>query len=159
MVKGADGQPIDGVLLDAGPEASELELLRTIAVSYTHLDVYKRQTLDSAALEAKYAGAAGRAWGNYGFYMGTSTSNLEAIRALDPKAAPGIKIFMGASTGNMLVDDPEVLDAVFRDAPTPIITHCEDTPMISANEAQARERWGDDIPADQHPLILSLIHI
>lgn len=112
-------------------------------------------TLDSAALEAKYAGAADRAWGNYGFYLGTSTSNLEAIRALDPKAAPGIKIFMGASTGDMLVDDPEILDAVFRDAPTPIITHCEDTPMIEARLAEYRARYGDDIPVECHPDIRS----
>jgi dihydroorotase len=112
-------------------------------------------TLDAAALEAKYAAAAGRARGNYGFYMGTSTGNLDAIRALDPKAAPGVKIFMGASTGNMLVDDPVILDAVFRDAPTPIITHCEDTPTIDALLAQYRQRYGDDIPVECHPDIRS----
>ena len=112
-------------------------------------------TLDSAALEAKYAAAAGRARGNYGFYMGTSTGNIDAIRALDPKAAPGVKIFMGASTGNMLVDDPVILDAVFRDAPTPIITHCEDTPTIDALLAQYRQRYGDDIPVECHPDIRS----
>ena len=108
-------------------------------------------TLDAAALEDKYQRASGRAWGNYGFYMGTSTSNLEAIRALDPRAAPGIKVFMGASTGNMLVDDPEVLAAVFREAPTPVITHCEDTPMIDALLAKYRAEYGDDIPAACHP--------
>src|SRR5690606_8957265 len=64
-------------------------------------------TLDAAALEEKYARAAGRCRGNYGFYLGASNDNLAAIRALDPKAAPGIKVFMGASTGNMLVDDPD----------------------------------------------------
>jgi dihydroorotase len=63
-------------------------------------------TLDRAALEDKYRRAAGRAWANYGFYLGASNDNLEAIRALDPRTAPGIKVFMGASTGNMLVDDP-----------------------------------------------------
>jgi dihydroorotase len=82
--------------------------------------------------------------------MGTSTGNIDAIRALDPKTAPGVKVFMGASTGNMLVDDPEVLDAVFRDAPTPIITHCEDTPMIDAEMAKYREKYGDDVPVECH---------
>jgi dihydroorotase len=62
---------------------------------------------------------------------------------------------MGASTGNMLVDDPATLDAIFAQAPVPIITHCEDTPMILANEARARETWGEDIPPSQHPLIRS----
>lgn len=107
-------------------------------------------TLDSAALEDKYRRAAGRSRANYAFYLGTSTGNIDAIRALDPKAAPGVKVFMGASTGNMLVDDPEVLDAVFRDAPTPIITHCEDTPLIDAEMAKARARYGDDVPVTLH---------
>ncbi|MEO6170620.1 MAG: dihydroorotase [Lysobacter sp.] len=112
-------------------------------------------TLDAAALEDKYRRAAGRVRGNYGFYMGTSTDNLEAIQRLDPRSAPGVKVFMGASTGNMLVDDPEVLDAVFRDVPTPIITHCEDTPMIEAAMAVYKAKYGDDIPAECHPDIRS----
>ncbi len=112
-------------------------------------------TLDAAALEAKYARAAEVSAVNYAFYLGASNDNLAQIRALDPASAPGIKVFMGASTGNMLVDDPATLDAIFREAPTPIITHCEDTPLILANEAAARERHGDDIPVSQHPLIRS----
>ncbi|HEU4773753.1 MAG TPA: dihydroorotase, partial [Lysobacter sp.] len=112
-------------------------------------------TLDAVALEDKYRRAAGRVRGNYGFYMGTSTDNLEAIQRLDPLSAPGVKVFMGASTGNMLVDDPEVLDAVFRDVPTPVITHCEDTPMIEANMARYKAKYGDDIPAECHPDIRS----
>lgn len=110
---------------------------------------------DHAALEAKYARAAEVARVNYAFYLGASNDNLDQIRRLDPRAAPGIKVFMGASTGNMLVDDPATLDGIFRDAPTPIITHCEDTPIILANEAAARERYGEDIPIAQHPLIRS----
>ena len=112
-------------------------------------------TLDAAALENKYRRAAGRAWGNHGFYMGASNDNLEAIQRLDPKTAPGVKVFMGASTGNMLVDNPETLDGIFRDVPTPIITHCEDTPMIEAKLAEYRARYGDDIPAECHPDIRS----
>ncbi|MBN8727341.1 MAG: dihydroorotase [Xanthomonadales bacterium] len=107
------------------------------------------------ALEAKYARAAEVSRANYGFYLGATNDNLADIQQLDPKAAPGIKVFMGASTGNMLVDDPATLDGIFRDAPTPIITHCEDTPMILANEDKARQRWGEDIPPEQHPLIRS----
>ena len=112
-------------------------------------------TLDAEALENKYRRAAGRAWGNYGFYMGASNDNLAAIQSLDPLAAPGIKVFMGASTGNMLVDDPDILDGIFRDAPTPIITHCEDTPMIDAELARYKAKYGDDIPAACHPDIRS----
>jgi dihydroorotase len=110
---------------------------------------------DHAALEAKYARAADVSRVNYAFYLGATNDNLEQIRTLDPKAAPGIKVFMGASTGNMLVDNPQTLDAIFRDTPVPLITHCEDTPMILANEGAARARWGEDIPTDQHPLIRS----
>lgn len=112
-------------------------------------------TLDAAALEDKYQRAKGRAWGNYGFYLGASNDNLEAVRTLDPKTAPGIKVFMGASTGNMLVDNPDTLDAIFREAPTPIITHCEDTPTIDANMAAFQARYGDALTAEHHPDIRS----
>ncbi|UHQ24859.1 dihydroorotase [Lysobacter sp. 5GHs7-4] len=112
-------------------------------------------TLNADALEDKYRRAAGRAWGNYGFYLGASNDNLEAIQRLDPRTAPGVKVFMGASTGNMLVDDPVTLDAIFRDVPTPIITHCEDTPMIDAELARYKAKYGDDIPAECHPDIRS----
>ena len=112
-------------------------------------------TLDAAALQNKYDRAAGRAWANHGFYLGASNDNLEAIRTLDPLTAPGIKVFMGASTGNMLVDDPDTLDAIFREAPTPIITHCEDTPTIDANLALFKAKYGEDIPVECHPDIRS----
>ena len=112
-------------------------------------------TLDAAALEDKYNRAKGRAWGNYGFYLGASNDNLAAIQRLDPRSAPGVKVFMGASTGNMLVDNPTILDGIFRDAPTPIITHCEDTPMIDAELARYKARYGDEIPAQCHPDIRS----
>ena len=112
-------------------------------------------TLNAAALADKYARAAGRARANYGFYFGASNDNLEDVRTIDPKATPGLKVFMGASTGNMLVDDPETLDGIFRDTPVPIITHCEDTPTIDAILAQYRGKYGDDIPAECHPDIRS----
>ncbi|MCW0376565.1 dihydroorotase [Xanthomonas sacchari] len=112
-------------------------------------------TLDAAALQAKYDAARGRAWGNYGFYLGASNDNLAAIQTLDPKTAPGIKVFMGASTGNMLVDNPQTLDAIFRDSPTPIITHCEDTPTIDATLAAFKEKYGEALTPDMHPDIRS----
>lgn len=113
-------------------------------------------TLNAAALQAKYDSAAGRAWANHGFYMGASNDNLEDIRRIDPLTTPGVKVFMGASTGNMLVDDPDTLDAIFREAPTPIITHCEDTPMIDANLAAFKARYGEDgLTPAMHPLIRS----
>ena len=113
-------------------------------------------TLDAAALEDKYRRAAGRSRANYGFYMGASNDNLAAVRVIDPRATPGLKVFMGASTGNMLVDDPDTLDAIFRDTPVPIITHCEDTPMIDANLAAFRAKYGDDgLLPSMHPDIRS----
>ena len=112
-------------------------------------------TLDQTALDDKYARASGRAFGNFGFYLGGSNDNLEAIKAIDPTTTPGVKVFMGASTGNMLVDDPAVLDGIFAHAPTVIITHCEDTPTIQANMTAARARFGDAIPVTEHPQIRS----
>ena len=123
--------------------------------SYMEMPNTKPPATDRAALEAKYARAAEVSRVNYAFYLGATNDNLAEIRALDPKAAPGVKVFMGASTGNMLVDDPATLDGIFRDAPVPLITHCEDTPTILANEEAAKARWGDDIPVSQHPLIRS----
>ena len=123
--------------------------------SFMEMPNTKPPALDRDTLEAKYTRAAETSAVNYAFYMGASNDNLEAIRALDPKTSPGVKVFMGASTGNMLVDDPEVLDGIFRDCPTVIITHCEDTPMIDANLAKSHEKYGQDIPAREHPLIRS----
>ena len=123
--------------------------------SYMEMPNTRPPALDRETLEAKYSRAAEVSAVNYAFYMGASNDNLEAIKNLDPKAAPGVKVFMGASTGNMLVDNPEVLDGIFKHAPTPIITHCEDTPMIDALHQAAREKYGEAIPAREHPLIRS----
>lgn len=112
-------------------------------------------TLTSAILNEKKQLAAGRAAGNYAFYLGASNDNLEAIKALNPKDACGIKVFMGASTGNMLVDDPEVLEQIFTHAPTLLAAHCEDTPTILENEESYRSIYGDNIPFNLHPVIRS----
>lgn len=107
------------------------------------------------SLEAKFAIAAQTAVANYSFYMGATNDNLDELRKLDPTRSCGIKIFMGASTGNMLVDNPQTLDAIFRDAPSILITHCEDTPMIDANQALFKARYGDALGPEQHHLIRS----
>ncbi|HMB43296.1 MAG TPA: amidohydrolase family protein, partial [Luteimonas sp.] len=81
--------------------------------------------------------------------------NLEDIRRIDPATTPGLKVFMGASTGNMLVDNPKTLESIFAECRVPIITHCEDTPMIDAEMAKAKAIYGDDIPVDLHGEIRS----
>jgi dihydroorotase len=113
------------------------------------------QTVTLEALEAKYALASGRSHANFAFYLGGTNDNLQQIKALRPEQTCGIKVFMGASTGNMLVDDPAILEAIFREAPTLIATHCEDTPTILANEARYRQEFGDGLPMHLHPLIRS----
>ncbi|MDD5392488.1 MAG: dihydroorotase [Thiothrix sp.] len=112
-------------------------------------------TLTTAVLNEKKQLAAGRVAANYAFYLGASSDNIEAIKALNPKDACGIKVFMGASTGNMLVDDPEILEQIFTHAPTLIAAHCEDTPTILENEESYRSIYGDNIPFYLHPTIRS----
>jgi dihydroorotase len=123
--------------------------------SYMEMPNSKPTTTTLEALEDKYARAAAKSVANHAFYLGATNDNLDVIRALDPKAACGIKIFMGASTGNMLVDNPATLDAIFREAPTIVVTHCEDSPTIDANLARERERYGGAIPVERHPYIRS----
>ena len=112
-------------------------------------------TTDRAALAAKKAIAAATCHTNYGFYLGATNTNLDEIRRVGPGDACGIKVFMGASTGNMLVDDPATLESIFREARLPVATHCEDTPMIREAERLARERFGDAVPMSEHPKIRS----
>jgi dihydroorotase len=113
------------------------------------------QTTNREALRAKYASAAGRCAANYGFHFGATNSNIDEIRALKVDDACGIKAFMGASTGDMLVDDPEALEKLFAEAPLIVLTHCEDSPMIREAEKAAREKYGEDVPMSEHPSIRS----
>ncbi len=112
-------------------------------------------TVTLEALEDKYALAAQKSLANYAFYLGATNDNIDVIRSLNPRQACGIKVFMGASTGNMLVDREEALEAIFRDAPILVATHCEDTPTILANEQSFREQFGEDVPMESHPEIRS----
>ena len=112
-------------------------------------------TVNATALADKYERARGRCTANYGFYLGATNSNIEDIKALEVGSACGIKVFMGASTGDMLVDDAAALEAIFEHAPVLVVTHCEDSPMIWENEARAREQFGDEVPFTEHPKIRS----
>ena len=113
------------------------------------------QTITREALADKYRIAEGRTFANHAFYMGTTNDNLSELEALQVGEACAIKIFMGASTGNMLVDNPDTLDKIFQRAPVMIVTHCEDTPMIKLAEDAAREKYGEDVPFSEHPYIRS----
>lgn len=106
-------------------------------------------------LQEKYALADGRCFANYGLYFGASNDNLEEIKALKPDEVCGVKVFMGASTGNMLVDDEATLEGIFGSTPLLVATHCEDTPMILAQERAFKARYGDDVPMAEHPTIRS----
>ena len=123
--------------------------------SFMEMPNTKPPAVTRAAIDDKYRRGAASSRVNYAFYFGATNDNIDEIRAIDPASVPGLKVFMGASTGNMLVDNPETLDGIFRDTPVPIITHCEDTPMIDAILAQYRAKYGDDIPAECHPDIRS----
>ncbi|WP_371322543.1 dihydroorotase [Dechloromonas sp. ZY10] len=121
--------------------------------SFMDMPNTKPPTLSMAALAEKKAIAARDSRANYAFHFGVSCDNLDAVAALDPREVAGIKVFMGASTGNMLVDDPAVLERLFACAPTLLITHCEDTPSITVNEEKWRKTHGDAVPFAAHPLI------
>ena len=123
--------------------------------SYMEMPNSKPPTTNAEQLEWKYARAAETSAANFGFYFGTTNDNIDDIRALDPAAACGVKVFMGASTGNMLVDDESILAAIFRDSPVLIATHCESTPMIMANLKLAMAKYGKNIPVTEHARIRS----
>jgi len=106
-------------------------------------------------LEEKYAIASQSSLANYSFYLGTTNSNIEEIKRVNPETICGVKIFMGSSTGDMLLDDPKALEDVFRYAPSIITTHCEDDPMIKENFQKYIKEYGEELPAKFHPLIRS----
>ncbi len=111
------------------------------------------QTTTLEALEDKYKRAADCSAVNYGFFFGATNDNVNLFTALDPHQVPGIKLFMGSSTGNMLVDRRESLQKIFREATLPVMVHCEDTARINENMKKAKERYGDDPPVELHPQI------
>lgn len=124
--------------------------------SYMEMPNCTPQTITAQALADKHTRAATSSVANYGFYFGATNDNLEEIKRVDPLLACGIKVFMGASTGNMLVDNEDTLDGIFASSPLVIATHCEDTPTILANEARARDTHGELVPMELHPEIRSV---
>ncbi|NKI31586.1 dihydroorotase [Croceivirga thetidis] len=106
-------------------------------------------------LEAKFSSASQTSYANYSFLFGGTNDNLEELKRLDPKSCSGVKLFLGSSTGNMLVDDEKVLEAIFSNTEMVISTHCEDETTIRENLANYKERFGDDIPIQYHPIIRS----
>ena len=113
------------------------------------------RTLTIDLLEEKFDNAKSKAYANYSFYMGTSNENIDEIVKINPEKVCGVKIFMGASTGNMLVDDDEALANIFEKSPVLIATHCEDEEIINRNTRIFKERHGEDLSVDYHPLIRS----
>ena len=113
------------------------------------------QTTTIEALEEKQALAREKSHVNYAFFFGATNSNTELFAQLDPHRVPGIKLFMGSSTGNMLVDRREALERIFSTSPLPIMTHCEDTAIINRNMAEAKQKYGDDPKVTHHPEIRS----
>lgn len=110
-------------------------------------------TVDGKSLEDKKLIAARDSLANYAFYLGATPDNLEEIKKADPKSIAGIKVFMGATTGNLLVDDLKYLTKVFASAPCLVATHCESTEIIKKREQAAYEHYGDNIPFSMHPVI------
>lgn len=112
-------------------------------------------TLTQQLLEEKYTIASQRSLANYSFFMGASNDNLEEVLKTDPRRVCGVKVFMGSSTGNMLVDNREALEDLFSKCRMLIAVHCEDEATIRANSAAFREKYGEDVPVECHPLIRS----
>jgi dihydroorotase len=110
-------------------------------------------TLTQGLLQQKYDRAAEVSLANYSFFMGASNDNLDEVLKTDPKTVCGIKVFMGSSTGNMLVDNETTLEGLFSACPMLIATHCEDEDTIKANSEVAQAKYGDNVPISEHPII------
>ena len=113
------------------------------------------QTLTQELLEEKYQRASQVSLANYSFFMGASNDNLEEVLKTNPRNVGAIKIFMGSSTGNMLVDNRAVLEKIFKESKMLIAVHCEDEETIKVNTELARKQFGEDVPISQHPIIRS----
>lgn len=123
--------------------------------SFMEMPNTKPPTVTIEKLEEKYSIAQKTSLANYSFYIGASNDNLEEVLKADPKNVCGIKVFMGSSTGNMLVDNEETLSNLFKKAQMIIASHCEDDPMIAENLEKYKEKYGEDIPMECHPEIRS----
>ncbi len=123
--------------------------------SFMDMPNTRPQTLTQDLLEEKYKMAATKSLANYSFYMGASNDNLEELLRTNPQNVCGIKVFLGASTGNMLVDDPETIIEIFSKVKLLVAVHCEDENIIRANSETFRHEYGESVPIDMHPIIRS----
>ena len=123
--------------------------------SYMDMPNVVPQTTTLEALEDKFDRASRTSLVNYSFFFGATHTNTDLLEQLDRRKVCGVKLFMGSSTGNMLVDREDVLRTIFSRSPLPIMTHCEDSALISANQKRYRELYGDDPDVKFHPLIRS----
>ena len=123
--------------------------------SFMEMPNTKPQTTTQEVLEEKYKIAAEKSLANYSFYIGATNDNIEEIKRTDPRKVCGVKVFMGSSTGNMLVDNEEALSKIFSESPLLIATHCEDEETIIKNTAKYKEEYGEDLPLKYHPFIRS----
>ncbi len=121
--------------------------------SYMEMPNTVPNTLTQELLEQKYAIGAKQSLANYSFFMGASNDNIEEVLKTDEKNVCGIKIFMGSSTGNMLVDNEKTLEGIFSRSPILIATHCEDEATIRNNTELFKQKYGEEIPVEAHPLI------
>jgi dihydroorotase len=128
----------------AGGVTSFMEMPNTIPQSTTH-----------ELLEEKYAIGAAKSLANYSFYLGATNDNIETIKSVDVKNVCGVKVFQGSSTGNMLVDNPDSLEAIFKECPILIATHSENDNIIKANLERIKQEYGEEITAKFHPKIRS----
>ena len=110
-------------------------------------------TVDEASLNGKKATAARDSLANYAFYLGATPDNIEEVKKADPKSVAGIKVYMGSTTGNLLLDDESILHKMFKAAPMMVTAHCEDNEIIAAKQKAAQEMYGDNIPFNMHPVI------
>lgn len=126
----------------AGGVTSFMEMPNTIPPTFTQ-----------ALLEDKYQIASKNSLANYSFFIGASPDNLDEVLKTDATKVCGLKIFMGSSTGNLLVDDPKVLEHIFSKVPFLIAAHCEDEPTVRRNTEEFRNKYGEDLPMEYHALI------
>ena len=123
--------------------------------SYMEMPNTKPNALTQELLEDKYGLAGKKSIANYSFYMGASNDNLDEVLKTNPENVCGVKVFMGSSTGNMLVDERSTLEGLFSKVDMLIATHCEDEQTIRTNEARARAEYGEEVPISMHPEIRS----
>ena len=123
--------------------------------SYCDMPNCVPQTTTPEALEEKFLLASKRSHVNYSFFYGATNDNADSFAQLDANRIPGVKLFMGSSTGNMLVDRQQSLERIFKTCQLPLMVHCEDTGIINRNMKEAQQAWGDDPQVSLHALIRS----